>query len=43
MAKLGLRYGLRVETASEAIDKFEKFEIVMDAYSAIDNMTEKAF
>jgi hypothetical protein len=40
LAKLGLGYGLWVETASEAIDKFDKIEIVMDAYSAIDNMTE---
>jgi hypothetical protein len=43
LAKLGHRYGLWVETASKAIDKFNKIEIVMDAYSAIDNMTEEAF
>jgi hypothetical protein len=43
LAKLGLRYGLWVETASKAIDKFDKIKIVMDAYSAIDNMTEEAF
>jgi hypothetical protein len=43
LAKLGLGYGLWVETASKAIDKFDKIEIVMDAYSAIDNMTEEAF
>jgi hypothetical protein len=29
--------------ASKAIDKLEKIKIVMDAYSAIDNMTEEAF
>jgi hypothetical protein len=43
LAKLGRGYGLWVETASEAIDKFDKIEIVMDAYSAIDSMTEEAF
>jgi hypothetical protein len=43
LAKLGRGYGLWVETASEAIDKFDKIEVVMDAYSAIDNMTEEAF
>jgi hypothetical protein len=43
LAKLGCGYGLWVETASKAIDKFNKIEIVMDAYSAIDNMTEEAF
>jgi hypothetical protein len=29
--------------ASKAIDKFNEIKIVMDAYSAIDNMTEEAF
>jgi hypothetical protein len=43
LAKLGRGYGLWVETASKAIDKFNEIEIVMDAYSAIDNMTEEAF
>jgi hypothetical protein len=43
LAKLGLGYGLWVEMASKAIDKFNKIKIVMDAYSAIDNMTEEAF
>jgi hypothetical protein len=43
LAKLGLGYGLWVEMASEAIDKFNKIKMVMDAYSAIDNMTKEAF
>jgi hypothetical protein len=43
LAKLGRGYGLWVETAFEAIENFDKIEIVMDAYSAIDNMTEEAF
>jgi hypothetical protein len=43
LAKLGLGYGLWVETASKAIDKFGKIKIVMDAHSSIDNMTEEAF
>ncbi len=43
LAKLGRGYDLWVETASKVIDKFDKFEIVMDAYSTIDNMTEEAF
>jgi hypothetical protein len=43
LAKLGLGYGLWVETKSEAIDKFDEIKIVMVAYSAIDNMTEEAF
>jgi hypothetical protein len=43
LAKLDRGYGLWVETASKAIDKIDKIEIVMDAYSAIDNMTEEVF
>ncbi len=43
LAKLGRGYGLWVMTASKAIDKFDEIEIVMDAYSAIDEMTEEAF
>jgi hypothetical protein len=43
LAKLGHGYGLWLERASKAIDKFNEIEIVMDAYSAIDNMTEEAF
>jgi hypothetical protein len=43
LAKLGRGYGLWVEMTSKAIDKFDEIEIVMDAYSAINNMTEEAF
>jgi hypothetical protein len=43
LAKLGRRYGLWVERASMAVEKIDKIEIAIDAYSAIDNMTEEAF
>jgi hypothetical protein len=43
MRSPGLGYGLWIETASRAIEKFIEIRKVMDAYSAIDNMTEEAF